>query len=115
MWMRFRRRRAKNAGTAPGDRIAETPPDDRIDQSRAGALGMRACCCPARPVVRVLIPPTAARPHSAALLLCGHHYRMSCGALAAAGAVILDDRREGISVSELESGDPTLAGTTPQR
>jgi hypothetical protein len=40
---------------------------------------------------------------------------MSCGALAAARAVILDDRREGIRVGEPESGDPTLAGITPQR
>jgi len=67
--------------------MAETPPDDRIDRPGSRALGMRACCCPARPVVRVLIPPTSARPRSVALLLCGHHYRMSCAALAAVGAV----------------------------
>jgi hypothetical protein len=42
-------------------------------------------------VVRVLIPPASARPHSVELLLCGHHYRASCAALAAAGAVIMDD------------------------
>ena len=53
------------------------------------------CCCPARPVVRVLIPAAPARPHSADLLLCGHHYRASGAALAAAGAVIMDDRRSG--------------------
>jgi hypothetical protein len=41
-------------------------------------------------VVKVLIPPAPGRPHSADLLLCGHHYRLSRGALAAAGAVTLD-------------------------
>jgi hypothetical protein len=46
-------------------------------------------------VVRVLIPPAPARRHSVDLLLCGHHYRASCAALAAAGAVIMDDRRSG--------------------
>jgi len=48
----------------------------------------RACCCPAYPVVRVIMPPTAKRPHSVDLLLCGHHYRVSRQALAAAGARI---------------------------
>ena len=48
--------------------------DDRAAWSGPHDLGDRACC-PARPVVRVLIPAAAARPHSAVLLLCGHHYR----------------------------------------
>jgi len=38
--------------------------------------------------VQVIMPPTAARPHSVDLLLCGHHYRVSCQALAAAGATV---------------------------
>jgi hypothetical protein len=59
----------------------------------------RACCCPARPVVRVIMPPTAGRPYSTDLLLCGHHYRISGQALAAAGA----------TVSEL----PEIAGNKP--
>jgi hypothetical protein len=37
----------------------------------------RACCCPARSVVRVIMPPAASRPRSVDLLLCGHHYRVS--------------------------------------
>jgi nucleotide-binding universal stress UspA family protein len=45
----------------------------------------RACCCPARPVVQAIMPPER---HSADLLLCGHHYRVSRQALAAAGARI---------------------------
>jgi hypothetical protein len=114
MWMRFPRRRANNAGRSPDDQAAGAPPDDRTDWSKPRALGVRACCCPARPVVRVLIPPSTARPHSVALLLCGHHYRTSCGALAAAGAVITDDRRSaGTSVNEYEIGDLMPADTAP--
>ncbi len=51
-------------------------------------VGERACCCPARPVVRVLMPATATRPEPVDLLLCGHHYRASQAALRAAGAVV---------------------------
>jgi hypothetical protein len=64
-------------------------PDDQAAWSGPHDLGDRACCCPARPVVRILIPPASARPHSVDLLLCGHHYRASGAALAAAGAVIM--------------------------
>lgn len=46
----------------------------------------RACCCVARAVVRVTIPPAPGRPHETELLLCGHHYRASRDALAAAHA-----------------------------
>lgn len=48
----------------------------------------QACCCVARAVVRVVMPPTAARPHETELLLCGHHYRVSRAALAAAHAAV---------------------------
>ncbi len=47
-----------------------------------------ACCCSAKAMVRVTIPPTPARPHETDLLLCGHHYRASRTALAAAHAVV---------------------------
>jgi hypothetical protein len=47
-----------------------------------------ACCCVARAVVRVVMPPTAARPHETELLLCGHHYRVSRAALTAARATV---------------------------
>lgn len=53
----------------------------------AGPAG-RACCCPANAVVRVIMPPTAARPRETELLLCGHHYRVSRPALAAAQATV---------------------------
>jgi len=54
------------------------------DQSVTGP----ACCCPAMPVVRVVMPPTAARPHPTDLLLCGHHYRVSRQKLAALNATV---------------------------
>jgi hypothetical protein len=54
------------------------------------AVPSRACCCPARPVVRVIMPPTAGRLEPVDLWLCGHHYRASIGALCAAGAIVED-------------------------
>jgi len=68
------------APTAPGGA-------DSALTAPAGPPG-RACCCPANAVVRVIMPPTAARPHEADLLLCGHHYRVSRPALAAAQATV---------------------------
>jgi hypothetical protein len=53
----------------------------------AGTVG-HACCCAARPAVRVIMPPSQSRPHPVELLLCGHHYRVSRRVLAYAGAVI---------------------------
>ena len=47
----------------------------------------RACCCSARPAVRVLLPSSPDRPHRVDLLLCGHHFRISQWTLAAAGAI----------------------------
>ena len=55
-----------------------------------------ACCCSARPVVVAVMPPSADRDHPIAILLCGHHYRASRAALAAAGASAFD--RDGMSV-----------------
>jgi hypothetical protein len=54
-------------------------------------VAARACCCPARPVVTVVMPPTASRPHSVDLLLCGHHFRASQAALRAAGVAVYDE------------------------
>ena len=50
----------------------------------------RACCCPGRPVAKVIMPPAPGRPHPVDLWLCGHHYRSSFVALAAAGARVYD-------------------------
>ena len=93
--MRVSAAQGREGREVPAGQAAGTPPEDRAAWSGPHALGDRACCCPARPVVRVLIPPAPARPHSVDLLLCGHHYRTSCAALASAGAVIINDRRSG--------------------
>jgi hypothetical protein len=50
------------------------------------AVPSRSCCCPARPAVKVIMPPAGGRAHHVDLWLCGHHYRASLAALAAAGA-----------------------------
>ena len=75
-------------------RSGETPPTgawwrapDSIDW-RALRLADRSCCCLATPVVIVIMPPTRERAHQTDLLLCGHHYRVSRQALAAASAGI---------------------------
>lgn len=50
----------------------------------------RACCCPARPAVKVIMPPAPGRPHSVDLWLCMHHYRASIATLCAEHAVVED-------------------------
>jgi hypothetical protein len=66
--------------------------DDELPAlSRRLTLADRACCCPARPAVTVVMPPVPDRPHPVDLLLCGHHYRASRAALHAAGAVVYDE------------------------
>jgi hypothetical protein len=75
-------------------RKAEADPRAVVNQatwSGPPRLADRSCCCPARPAVRVLIPPAAERPHPVDLLLCGHHYLTSRAALAAADAVAIDE------------------------
>jgi hypothetical protein len=57
---------------------------------RAARRARRSCCCPARPAVIAVMPPRLGRPHQTDLLLCGHHYRASRQALAAAGATVVD-------------------------
>jgi hypothetical protein len=52
----------------------------------------RACCCPGRPVVTVIMPPTPSRPHPVDLLMCGHHFRASRAALLASGATAYDEQ-----------------------
>ncbi len=65
------------------------PPQPRKDDLQApAAVTGPACCCPATPVVRVVMPPAQARPHPTDLLLCGHHYRVSRQKLAALNATV---------------------------
>jgi hypothetical protein len=63
------------------------PGGDDGCSAAAGAVG-RACCCAARPAVRVIMPPGPTRPHPTELLLCGHHYCVSRRVLAYAGAAV---------------------------
>jgi hypothetical protein len=73
--------------SAPG---SGRPPQDEMLPGSPAWREDWACCCPAQPVVRVIMPPTPRRPYSVDLLLCGHHYRVSRRALAAARARIED-------------------------
>ncbi len=81
---RFTQPSARNATPA-----SQRSGDDAIAPRRAQASAAdRACCCPAKAVVRVIMPATAARPHETDLLLCGHHYRVSRRALTERLAVV---------------------------
>ena len=62
------------------------------------AVPSRSCCCPARPVVKVVMPPAVGRTHPVDLWLCGHHYRASLSALAVAGATVQDLTGMGIEL-----------------
>jgi hypothetical protein len=84
--------------------FARRPADDMLPDSAAWRED-RACCCPAPPVVRVIMLPTPERRHSIDLLLCGHHYRICRQALAAARAriEILPGKAEAAAVALLEA------------
>lgn len=69
--------------------LQEAPAQEQI-RFTDRAVPSRACCCAARPLVKVTMPPAAARPHSVDLWLCGHHYHESRPALLAAGADVED-------------------------
>lgn len=77
--------------------------DDLAQLGRPIAVNDRACCCPARPMVTVVMPPTADRPYSIDLLLCGHHYRVNRAALRAAGATSYD--QAGAAITDGASDD----------
>jgi len=81
--MNARFRRPANGGNATPGGLH----DDTIGDRDMIPLG-RACCCPARPAVRAVMPAVAARPNPTELLLCGHHYRVSHRVLAEAGATV---------------------------
>jgi len=100
---------ARPAGAGP------VPPDDELpERPRRFTLADRACCCPARPVVTVVIRAGRGRPHPVDLLLCGHHYRASLAALHAAGAAVYDNTGALIMTGAEqppESREPIAAGT----
>ncbi|HZP51343.1 DUF7455 domain-containing protein [Actinocrinis sp.] len=88
----------------PGTETLERVADGAIAAAAAAAIGQGdvwrvfeplptsnpACCCCAQPVVRVVMPVTDSEREPTDLLLCGHHFRVSRAALAAAGAVVFD-------------------------
>jgi hypothetical protein len=79
---------AKYLHPAGSGRTAHSDPPERATPKPW--LADPACCCPAWPVVRVILPATASRPHEADLLLCAHHFRVSRQALDDAGAVVIE-------------------------
>ena|SRR5215472_6346251 len=72
----------------------------------------QACCCPARPVVMVILPATADRPFPEDLLLCGHHFRVNERALRAAGALAYDATGALVTVDRVAGAD---LATSPAR
>ena len=93
--------------------IPDTLDDELPGPGSALSAADRACCCPARPVVTVVLPPAPGRPRRAGLLLCGHHYRASQAALRAAGAAVYDQAGALVAanVTRLQPADrePTAA------
>jgi hypothetical protein len=71
-------------------RAQEPPPEVPAGAVSQFPATEKACCCPARPAVRVVMPVTGTRPRPVDLLLCNHHYRVSQAALHAAGATAYD-------------------------
>lgn len=71
------------------EELAGAPPQEER-RFTDPSVPSRACCCPARPAVKVIMPPAPGRPHLADLWLCMHHYRASIGALCAAHASVED-------------------------
>lgn len=72
------------AGLAP----AQEPSDGWLPLDLPLSVPDRACCCTARPMVKVIMPASTARPHPVDLWLCGHHWRASRAAVCAAGATV---------------------------
>lgn len=70
--------------------IPDTLDDEMPGPGNALSIAHRACCCPARPVVIVVMPSAPGRPRRVGLLLCGHHYRASQAVLRAVGAAVYD-------------------------
>lgn len=86
------------------NRNAEPAADQPVAGPTELMLAERACCCPGRPVVKVVMPPATDRAEATDLLLCGHHFRVSQETLSEAGATVYD-----------ELGQVVLAPSRPER
>lgn len=73
----------------PGDDGSARPPH-LADWRASLRLAERACCCPSRPAVVVIVPPGPGRASPSELFLCRHHYVASERALASAAAAVFD-------------------------
>ena len=91
----FWHRHVTRAGTPPGS-ARSVHARNLVDWRASLRRADRACYCPGRPTVVVIMPPAGARP-AVDLLFCRHHYRIHAQALAAAGAVAFD--REGVPLT----------------
>ena len=80
----FHRHDITTAAAEPADRPGQACASPLADPS----VPRQACCCPARPMFKVVMPPTATRPRPVDLWLCGHHYLASRAALKSAGAQV---------------------------
>lgn len=92
----------------PGSALVAAPPvctSHDIDWPALRSAG-RACCCPARPAVVVIMPPAPGRPHLTELLLCGHHCRVSQMALAVAGATAFSTDGIPLTLGHEAAGPP---------
>jgi hypothetical protein len=85
------------AGAAPLAEAGRSEASDLLIDWHAVGLAERACCCPSRPAFIAALPTPPGRLYATELLLCGHHYRRSRAALAAAGATIVE--RDGMPVT----------------
>lgn len=80
----------REAGNMFGRHPALSDPVQEWSPAADPDVPSRSCCCPARPVVKVIMPPVPGRNNPVDLWLCGHHYRASCAALLAANARVED-------------------------
>ena len=85
-------RRGRERGAEVVDQHPVHPRSDGWPPSFLAPIDVisRACCCPASPVIQVLIPATSERG-SMELLFCHHHYRACSIALASFGVALYDD------------------------
>ncbi len=77
-----------------------------VDWQASLRRASRACCCPGRPAVVVIMPPGPGRPDPVDLLLCAHHYRVSERTLAAAGAAVFGTSGEPVSEDPFQLAGP---------
>jgi hypothetical protein len=61
-----------------------------VDWRTSLRMAERACCCPSRPAVVVIMPSAAGRASPSELLLCRHHYTASERSLADRYAAVFD-------------------------